>query len=234
MSRTVSPQTGKVYGIKRVCNAWDIPRSSFYHKHTDKSRENEEDTPKTKRGPEPGTSDEKLLDLIHEDLKNSPFIGEGHRKVWARLRFGKGIRVSKKRVLRIMREHNLLSPHRAPKCPQIEHNGRIITDEPNIMWATDGAKVFTLDDGWGWIFTCVEHWNSEILGWHVCKRGNRFAALEPISMAIENQFGEAKPGAVRGTSLRMDNGSQYKAYRFQKQIKSWGLAPSFAFVEQPG
>ena len=37
-----------------------------------------------------------------------------------------------------------------------------------------------VDDGWGWIFTAVEHWNAECVGWHVCKRGDRFAALQPI------------------------------------------------------
>src|SRR3954471_21814636 len=37
----------------------------------------------------------------------SPFHGEGHRKVWARLRLA-GVRTSKRRVLRLMREHGLL------------------------------------------------------------------------------------------------------------------------------
>ena len=74
------------------------------------------------------------------ELLRLTFIGDGHRKVWARLRYGKGIRVAKKRVLTIMREHNLLSPYRSPQKPPREHDGQIITTEPNIMWATDGAK----------------------------------------------------------------------------------------------
>ena len=28
-----------------------------------------------------------------------------------------------------------------------------ITHAPNLMWGTDGVRVFTVDDGWGWIFT---------------------------------------------------------------------------------
>ena len=55
---------------------------------------------------------------------------------------------------------------------------------PNLMWGPDGVRVFTLDDGWGWIFTAIEHWNAECVGWHVCKRGDRFAALQPISMGL--------------------------------------------------
>ncbi len=34
------------------------------------------------------------------------------------------------------------------------------------------------EDGWGWIFPAVDHWNAECVGWHVCKKGDRFAALE--------------------------------------------------------
>jgi len=31
----------------------------------------------------------------------------------------------------------------------------------------------------------------------------------------------------------MDNGSQYLSEHFQNQLKFWGIAPSFAFVEHP-
>ena len=91
-----------------------------------------------------------------------------------------------------MRENNLLSPHRCRRRGGNPHDGEIITHAPNLMWGTDGVRVFTVDDGWGWIFTAVEHWNAECVGWHVCKRGDppeperisRFMAIradEPIA-----------------------------------------------------
>lgn len=233
MSRTVSPSTGKVYGVERVCSAWGVPRSSFYHELSTVPRADEEEPAKHKRGPRTDIGDDELLALIKEDLEASPFVGEGHRKVWARLRFGKKVKASKKRVLRIMRENNLLSPHRVPAAPPVEHDGTIITDEPDVMWATDGAKVFTLEDGWGWVFATVEHWNAECMGWHVTKKGNRFAALEPVAMACEREFGKAERGIARGISLRMDNGNVYTSGHFTTQIKSWGFAPSYAYVSQP-
>ncbi len=52
-----------------------------------------------------------LVEAIRELLAASPFHGEGYRKIWARLRFA-GIRTSKRRVLRLMREHGLLAPGR--------------------------------------------------------------------------------------------------------------------------
>jgi hypothetical protein len=57
------------------------------------------------------------------------------------------IRVSAKRVLRLLREHNLLSPHRSRRKPDGAHQRQIITDAPNVMWATDATQVTTVLDG---------------------------------------------------------------------------------------
>jgi hypothetical protein len=50
--------------------------------------------------------DAELVEAIRAVLAQSPFHGEGHRKVWARLRL-LGVRSSLRRVLRLMREHAL-------------------------------------------------------------------------------------------------------------------------------
>jgi hypothetical protein len=109
MSQTLSASTGAAYGVERVCLVWDQARSTFYDRRERSQRRSEGPMP-GKRGPKPLVPDADLLDLIRHDLAASPFIGEGHRKVWGRLRFGQGIRVSRKRVLRLMRENHLLSP----------------------------------------------------------------------------------------------------------------------------
>ena len=174
MSAATSPGTGLAYGLRRVCAAWGMARSSFYAMT---SGQHAEQPPAKRRGPKPAISDQALLVAIEADLEASPWEGEGYRKVWARLRVCRDIRVARKRVLRLMRENNLLSPHRCRRRGGNPHDGEIITHAPNLMWGTDGVRVFTVDDGWGWIFTAVEHWNAECVGWHVCKRGDRFAAL---------------------------------------------------------
>ena len=57
-----------------------------------------------RRGPTPALSDAQLLAAMRSDLARSPFLrGEGHRKVHARLRILDDIRVSRTRVLRVMR-----------------------------------------------------------------------------------------------------------------------------------
>ena len=192
MSAATSPGTGLAYGLRRVCAAWGMARSSFYAMT---SGQHAEQPPAKRRGPKPAISDQALLVAIEADLEASPWEGEGYRKVWARLRVCRDIRVARKRVLRLMRENNLLSPHRCRRRGGNPHDGAIITHAPNLMWGTDGVRVFTVDDGWGWIFTAVEHWNAECVGWHVCKRGDRFAALQPISMGLAGLYGST--AAVR-------------------------------------
>ena len=227
MSRSTSPATGQRYGVKRVCDILGWPRSSFYSSQTRKTK------PAGRRGPKPRWSDRELLVFIKRDLKRSPFEGEGHRKVWARLRVLEGVRVSRKRVLRIMRENRLLSPYRGRQGQADEHRGTIITEAPNVMWGTDGSRILTSEEGWVWLFAAVEHWNSECVGWYVSKPGTRFQALEPIAMALTDIYGGIDRGIARGVQLRMDHGSQYLSDHFQNQIKCWGIAPSYAFVSQP-
>lgn len=232
MSQTISPATGKPYGVQRVCRAWEQARSTFYDQQQ-RRHGAPPATPPTKRGPKPTVSDEALLDLIRADLAASPFHGEGHRPVWRRLRYRQKIRVGRMRVLRLMRQHNLLSPYRGPRKTPRAHDGTIITTAPNLMWGTDGAKIYTLDDGWVWVFLAVEHWNAECVGWHVTKTGDRFAALEPIGQGLTNIYGSVAKDVARGLELRMDHGSQYTSDHFVRQIRYWGIADSFAFVSEP-
>jgi transposase InsO family protein len=159
-------------------------------------------------------------------------VGEGHRKPWARLRLA-GIRVARTRVLRLMRENQLLCPHRRPQGNPVPHDGVITTDRPDEVWGTDGIRIQTVEDGSVWTFSAVDHCHAECVGWHVTKVGDRFAGLEPIAQGLALYFGGTHAQAGRGLALRMDHGTQYMADHFLNQVKFWGIAPSFAFVAQP-
>lgn len=230
MSAVTSAATGRVYGVQRVCAAWAFPRASYY---AAVKPEGADPRVPGKRGPKTPLDDLALLALIRADLAASPFRGEGHRKVFGRLRYVAGHCVGRNRILRLMRAHQLLSPHRSRPVPAKAHDGRITTDAPNVRWATDGAKVWTTDDGWLWLFCVLEHWNAECLGHHVCKHGDRFAAYEPVAQAITHVFGASGADAARGVELRHDHGSQYLTDWFQGQSRFHGFTPSFAFVGEP-
>lgn len=231
MSRETSASTGKPYGLERVCRVLELARSTVYAQQTRES--NVVPLRSQRRGPKPKVADAELLIAIRADLETAPFIGEGHRKVWARLRIMHDLGVSRARVLRLMRENALLSPHRRPQRATNPHDGSITTDRPNEMWGTDGIRIETMDEGWVWVFSAVDHFDAYCVGIHTVKTGNRFAALQPIAQGLSAEFGATGAEAGRGLALRMDHGTQYTADDFLNQVKFWGIAPSFAFVAQP-
>ena len=67
----------------------------------------------------------------------------------------------------------------------------------------------------------------------MCKVGSRFAALDPIAQGLERLYGSLDADVARGLALRMDHGSQYLSDHVLKQIRYWGVHPSFGFVEEP-
>jgi putative transposase len=102
MSEVASPVTGRPYGLAAVCRVWRIARSGVY-----RHRAPPPATPLRRRGPTGALSDEALTTAIRAVLTASPLHGDGHRKVWARLRYV-ATRTSLRRVLRLMRENDLL------------------------------------------------------------------------------------------------------------------------------
>src|SRR5262245_65428175 len=103
MSQTCSPSTRRRYGLARVCRVWELARSTVY---LDQARRTGPVAVPRKRGPKPRWSDGELLAEIRAGLAALPFLGEGHHKVWGRLRW-QGVRPSKALALRLMRWANL-------------------------------------------------------------------------------------------------------------------------------
>jgi hypothetical protein len=98
MSRIASPSSGTAYGLARVCRVWRTARATVYRHRAPPPAD-----PPARRGPWGPMPDAALVEAIRAVLSGNPFHGEGHRKVWARLRIA-GVRTSKRRVLRLMRE----------------------------------------------------------------------------------------------------------------------------------
>ena len=225
MSHMVSPSSGKPYGLARVCRIWRSARASIYrHRHPEPARQ--------RPGPAGPMPDAALLERIRGVLSGSPFHGEGHRKIWARLRIG-GIRTSLRRVLRLMRENDLLAPGRVgrPRGPR-NHDGTIIPDSLDTMWGTDMTTTWTAE-GQVAVFVAVDHHNAECVGIHAARRGTRFEALEPLRQGMRRHFGAIGRDVARGLAVRHDHGSQYMSDTFQTEMRFLGVQSSPAFVRAP-
>jgi transposase InsO family protein len=230
MSHALSPSQQRCYGVVRVCQEWGVRRSTYYHHQ---HRAAGPPAEPTKRGPKTAYPDEVLTAHIRQVLAASPFLGEGHRKVWARLR-AQGIRTSKPRVLRLMRQAGLLAPSRTQRVlgPRA-HDGRITTERPNQMWGTDATSTVTRQDGPVTVFVGVDHCTLEGIGIHAARRATRFEALEPIRQGVRQQFGTFAAGSATGVQVRHDHGSQSMSEDFQTELRFLGMTSSPAFVRAP-
>jgi putative transposase len=172
-----------------VLKAWGLPRSTFYQRR----RRPLLLRPPARRRPKTCYSDEELLAEIRCTIQESPFYGEGHRKMWARLRVREA-RTSMRWVLRLMRENDLLAPQRQPRPVEPKrHEGTILAERPNPMRGIDATVGFTLAEGRVAIFAMVDHATAESRAFpspsaaRGLRRWNRFARRCMSSLVVSQK-----------------------------------------------
>ena len=231
----MSPSTNRPYPLTMVCETWRVARSSVYALRARLGGPLTSDGRQPgKRGPKTALSDEELVEEIRMVLKASPFLGEGHRKVKARLA-AKGIRVGKNRVLRLMREHGQLAPVRRghPRGDRT-HSGRIRTERPDELWGTDASRFWTKAEGWCWFFAARRPLR---LGRRLLACREEGRPLGGAGNRCARGCGPTWVASARrspwGLGLRHDWGSQYRARQFQAEIKWLGIRSTPAYVGEP-
>src|SRR5262245_13735973 len=81
------------------------------------------------------------------------------------------------RVLRLMRQYQLLALRRLGPPNGIRPMPHDHDDGPGAMWGTDAPRFYTEEDGWCWFFVAIDHGIDELLGWHVAKLGGSLTGL---------------------------------------------------------
>jgi transposase InsO family protein len=99
-----------------------------------------------------------------------------------------------------------------------------------MIWGTDATMAYTARDSWVWAFVAIDHYSA---GASVARRGDRFAALEPIYDAVRDRIGELSPDVARGISYRHDCGPQCTSFLFQGSLTWPGIEDSPAYVGEP-
>jgi len=225
----VSASLVRPAGLAVICAELGIPRSTVYAQRASEAFPLEPQ----KRGPKPRWSDEDLVEAIRGELVDPLFMGEGYRKIHARLRY-KGIPCGRERVRRLMGEHGLQAPLRARRVlgPRV-HDGSITTTRPDEMWGTDATSAMLLDGHQATIFGVYDHCTCELLGIHAALKADRFEALMPLHQACRTAFGAVGAAVAAGLKLRHDHGSQFISRAYQAELRFLGIEPSPAFVRAP-
>ncbi|QRK13373.1 IS3 family transposase [Archangium violaceum] len=164
---------------------------------------------------------------IHRDSRGT----YGSPRVHAELR-ARGQRVSRKRVARLMNEHDIAarkrrrfvrttdSRHNQPVAPNIlERN--FSPGQPNSTWATDITYVGT---GQGWLYLAVvmDLFSRKVVGWSMSENIDRHLVLNALDMALE---GRQPP---QGLLHHSDRGSQYASTDYQQALAARGIQCSMS------
>jgi transposase InsO family protein len=225
----VAASLSRPVGLAPICKELGIARSTLYAQRVRAAQVE----PLGKRGPRPIVPDDELLAAIKSVLTDPPFMGEGYRKVHARLRY-MGIRADEERVRLLMRDHGLQAPGRPRRelGPRI-HDGRIITSMPDQMWGTDATSVLLLDGQQATLFGVYDHCTCELMGIHAALKADRFEAITTLQQATRMAFGSVGAAIAAGLKLRHDNGSQFVSRAFQAELRFLGMESSPSFVRAP-
>lgn len=144
-----------------------------------------------------------LQERIEQVKAEHPFWG--YRSVWAHLRFTEGLVVNRKRVLRLMREHNWLVPTNARLgAKRTPTRSKPKPHRPNHWWGIDLTKVLVEPEGWLYIALVLDWYTKKIVGWQAGMRSLAQDWLQALEMGLHQQL----PNGVteQGLYLRSDNG----------------------------
>ncbi len=176
-----------------VCRVAGVSRSAACEA---RRRRGASEPPRRRSGPVGAMTDSELLAEIRAVLATSPFVGESHRKVWARLR-RRGVCTSRKRVLQLTRGAGLLArTARVRKRAQRLHEGTITVTVPDTLWATDATEGWS-EEGRCAVFVMIDHASGEAWA-DAGLRMDRFAAADLLREVTTERFGSVAAAVAAG------------------------------------
>lgn len=205
------------YAVTELCAVLKVSRTGFYKWKKCKISQREH-------------SDSALLSRIKAIFDEYKGI-YGSPRLHAELR-DQGIKCSRKRVARLMRENGLRakaarkfkattnSKHNYPVHPNLlEQN--FVVDAPNKVWTADITYIWT-GEGWLYLAIVLDVYSRKIVGWSMSERMTRHLVMSALAMAYWQR--KPEPGLIHHS----DRGSQYASYDYQDMLKDFGMVCSMS------
>jgi len=198
----------------------NIPRSSFYRKPSAKSSDRMK-------------LEADLVDCIEGICLEFPRYG--YRRVTHQLK-REGWRANHKKVLRLMRESDLLcqvkrkwvrttnSNHHFPKYPNLIKG--MVINRLNQVWISDITYI-RIKTGFVYLAAILDACSRRVIGYALSTRIDSSLTIEAFKMAIaERNLG---PGIIHHS----DQGVQYASSEYVDELKSYGFEISMAQKGNP-
>lgn len=176
-----------------------------------------------------------LTETIHEIWAQSRGI-YGSPRVWAELRLGQNISVSRKRVERLMRQAGIEGVYRRRRrygCTRRDPqavpsddlvNRRFHPTEPDRLWVADVTEHPT-GEGKVYLAVVLDAWSRRIVGWSIADHLRTELVVDALEMACWRR--KPVPGQV---VHHTDHGSQYTSWAFGQRLRTAGLLGSMGTV----
>jgi putative transposase len=205
------------HAVSRLCQVLGVTRAGYYAWKS--------------RPPSPrALADSKLRVLVSRIFTDSRET-YGAPRIQAELADEHGLRVSCKRIARLMRELGIAGVSRRRKGPRTTIRAReapaaadLVRRDfrafgPDRLWVADITYVPTWE---GYVFlACVlDAWSRKVIGWSMRDDLGTELALDALGMALTRR--RPRPGLVHHS----DRGSQYTSLAFGKTIEAAGILPS--------
>jgi putative transposase len=205
------------YTIAILCDVLGVSRSGYYA---------------WSRRPAPARakSDAQLKAQIVAAHKQSRST-YGSPRVHAELR-GKGVRVGRKRVERLMREEGIRarqkrryrrttdSNHTHPIAPNVLDR-EFTAKAQNKAWVTDVTYIAT-DEGWLYLAAILDLFSRRVVGWATSATNDTTLALDALDRALRAR--RPTPGLVHHS----DRGSPYASEDYRRALRRRGIVASMS------
>ena len=154
--------------------------------------------------------------IVEEALDNQT---DGYRMVCAFVRRRLGVAVNPKRVLRVVREHNLIQRRR--RLERRKRPGFFRVERPRQLWQLDMTSIWVGEHGWTYLMAIIDAADAApatLVAWHLsvrCRAEEAITLVEEAAAADGIQEGELTLGS--------DNGSALTARRFKARLAEQGI-----------
>ena len=207
--------------ISRSCRALEVSRSGYYKWRTK----------------------HEIISFDDMDLRNQiqrialEFPGYGYRRITAELQ-NLGYVVNRKRVLRLMRQDNLLclkkkfkpvttdSNHGLPVYPNLLKSTKITG--LNQVWASDITYIQLLHENI-YLVVILDLYSRKCIGWELSRNIDSLLVLNALSKALDNRWSESIHGIVHHS----DQGVQYASRDYVECLKQHEIQISMSRKGNP-
>jgi len=175
--------------------------------------------------------DQNLLAQIQPIKADHPFWG--YRRIWAYVNYRMNIHVNKKRIYRIMKEHNLLvlkNTRLKARRDNKAYRSKPKASRPNEFWGTD-----MIIPAFGWLYlVIVLDWHTKkIVGYSISTKSKANDWLDALNNACDNQFPDGILSKEQNLYLVSDNGSQPTSHQYMLACSVMEIKQIFASYNNP-